>query len=75
MKPGEEGGFNLSRWAIEHVSFTRFLIVLLVVSGVFAYANLGQREDPTFTFRLMVVSAYWPGATAREMELQVTDKL
>src|SRR5882757_3027095 len=75
MKPGEEGGFNLSRWAIEHVSFTRFLIVLLVVSGVFAYANLGQREDPTFTFRLMVVSAYWPGATAREMEQQVTDKL
>ncbi len=75
MKPGQESGFNLSRWAIEHVSFTRFLIVLLVVSGVFAYANLGQREDPSFTFRLMVVSAYWPGATAREMELQVTDKL
>jgi len=75
MKPGQEGGFNLSRWAIEHVSFTRFLIVLLVISGVFAYLNLGQREDPSFTFRLMVVSAYWPGATAREMELQVTDKL
>jgi multidrug efflux pump len=75
MKPGQEGGFNLSRWAIEHVSFTRFLIVLLVISGVFAYVNLGQREDPSFTFRLMVVSAYWPGATAREMELQVTDKL
>ncbi|MDE0853664.1 MAG: efflux RND transporter permease subunit [Nevskia sp.] len=75
MKPGQEGGFNLSRWAIQHVSFTRFLIVLLVISGVFAYVNLGQREDPSFTFRLMVVSAYWPGATAREMEQQVTDKL
>ena len=71
----ERSGFNLSRWAIEHVSFTRFLIVLLVVSGVFAYTNLGQKEDPAFTFRMMVVTAYWPGATAREMELQVTDKL
>jgi len=75
MKPGDEGGFNLSRWAIEQVSFTRFLIVLLVVSGVAAYVNLGQREDPTFTFRIMVVAAYWPGATAKEMELQVTDKI
>src|SRR5581483_7011446 len=75
MKPGDESGFNLSRWAIEHVSFTRFLIVLLVVSGVAAYINLGQREDPTFTFRIMVVAAYWPGATAKEMELQVTDKI
>jgi multidrug efflux pump len=75
MQPGNEGGFNLSRWAIEHVSFTRFLIVLLTLSGISAYLSLGQREDPSFTFRLMVVSAYWPGATAREMELQVTDKL
>ena len=75
MKPGEEGGFNLSRWAIEHVSFTRFLVVLLTVSGILAYVGLGQREDPTFTFRMMVMSVYWPGATAKEMEQQVTDKL
>jgi len=59
-----KGGFNLSRWAIEHVSFTRFMIVLLMVSGVFAYLNLGQREDPDFTFRIMVIRTYWPGATA-----------
>ncbi|MBL6750224.1 MAG: efflux RND transporter permease subunit [Nevskia sp.] len=67
--------FNLSRWAIEHASFTRFLIGLLMVSGTVAYLRLGQREDPSFTFRIMVVSAYWPGATAQEMERQVTDKL
>ncbi len=68
-------GFNLSRWAIEHVSFTRFMIVLLMVSGVFAYLNLGQREDPDFTFRIMVIRTYWPGATALQMEQQVTDKI
>ncbi len=70
-----KGGFNLSRWAIEHVSFTRFMIVLLMVSGVFAYLNLGQREDPDFTFRIMVIRTYWPGATALQMEQQVTDKI
>jgi multidrug efflux pump len=70
-----EGGFNLSRWAIEHGSFTRFIVVLLMISGVFAYLNLGQKEDPEFTFRIMVVRAYWPGATATEMEQQVTDRI
>lgn len=67
--------FNLSRWAIEHGNFTRFLIVLLMGVGVLAYLQLGRKEDPDFTFRVMVVSAYWPGATAREMEMQVTDVL
>ncbi|MDP3293968.1 MAG: efflux RND transporter permease subunit, partial [Nevskia sp.] len=74
-QPGSDGGFNLSRWAIEHASFTRFIVVLLMISGVFAYLNLGQKEDPEFTFRIMVVRAYWPGATAAEMELQVTDRI
>ena len=75
MSEPRETGFNLSRWAIEHASFTRFLIGLLIVAGIFSYSTLGQREDPDFTFRLMVMHATWPGATAQEMEQQVTDKL
>ena len=67
--------FNLSRWAIEHGAFTRFMIVLLMFAGVFAYLHLGQREDPEFTFRIMVMRTSWPGATARQMEEQVTDRL
>lgn len=67
--------FNLSRWAIQHDSFTRFLVILLMAGGVYAYLNLGQKEDPEFTFRAMVIQTYWPGATAAEVEQQVTDRL
>ncbi|NCN71288.1 MAG: efflux RND transporter permease subunit [Betaproteobacteria bacterium] len=70
-----EKGFNLSRWAIEHAPLTRFLMVVLMVLGVSDYFQLGQDEDPPFTFRAMVVRAYWPGATAQQMAEQVTDKL
>ncbi len=73
--PSNDGGFNLSRWAIAHGSLTGFLVVLLMVSGVYAYFNLGQKEDPEFTFRVMVIRTLWPGATASEVEQQVTDKL
>ena len=69
------GGFNLSTWAIEHQPLVRYLMVVLLLGGLFAFERLGQDEDPPFTFRTMVVRAYWPGATATQMAEQVTDKL
>ncbi len=68
-------GFNLSRWALEHPALTRYLMVVLMVLGFAAYFQLGQDEDPPFTFRAMVVRTYWPGATAQQVAEQVTDKL
>ena len=67
--------FNLSRWALEHPALTRYLLVVLIVLGFSAYFQLGQDEDPPFTFRAMVVRTYWPGATAQQVAEQVTDKL
>lgn len=67
--------FNLSEWALEHRAFTGFMMVLLLLGGIFAYFTLEQREDPKFTFRLMVVKTIYPGATALEVENQVTDRL
>ena len=68
-------GFNLSRWAIDHAPLTRYLMVVLMVLGIAAYFQLGQDEDPPFTFRAMVVRTYWPGATAQQVAEQVTDKI
>lgn len=68
-------GPNLSAWALDHQPLIRYLIALLLLSGVYAYFTLGQMEDPEFTMKGMVIQAYWPGATALEMEQQVTDKL
>ncbi|MFS0753819.1 efflux RND transporter permease subunit [Noviherbaspirillum sp. 1P10PC] len=70
-----KGGFNLSRWALEHIPLIRYLMVVLLLGGVLSYSKLGQDEDPPFTFRAMVVRAYWPGATSLQMADQVTDKL
>ena len=67
--------FNVSRWALEHPALTRYLMIVLMVLGVAAYFQLGQDEDPPFTFRAMVIRAYWPGASAEQMAEHVTDKL
>jgi len=75
MRTEPKAGFNLSKWAIEHPALTKYLMLVLMLLGVFAFFNLGQDEDPPFTFRVMVVRAYWPGATAQQVAEQVTDKL
>jgi len=69
------GKFNLSRWAIVNASLTRYLMVALMVLGIGAYFQLGQDEDPPFTFRVMVIHTMWPGATATQMADQVADKI
>ena len=67
--------FNISRWALEHPALTRYLLVVSMLLGIAAYFQLGQDEDPPFTFRAMVVQAFWPGASALQMADQVTDKI
>ena len=71
----EKTSFNLSKWALDHPALTRYLMVVLMLLGVAAYFQLGQDEDPPFTFRAMVVRTYWPGATAQQVAEQVTDKI
>jgi multidrug efflux pump len=75
MKQPQDTKFNLSRIAIENPAITIYLLVVLMLAGVASFFQLGQDEDPPFTFRAMVVRAYWPGATALQMSEQVTDKL
>jgi len=67
--------FNLSAWALNHRQMVAFLLALLSIAGVFAYGSLGQKEDPEFTVKTMLVQTYWPGSSAEQMAEQVTDKL
>ena len=68
-------GFNLSEWALRHQPLVRYLIVALAIVGVLSYEKLGQSEDPPFTFKVMVVRTEWSGASAREVEEQLTDRI
>jgi multidrug efflux pump subunit AcrB len=68
-------GFNASAWALTHKSFIGFLMVTSLLAGVLAYTELGRDEDPPFTMKVMVVRAFWPGATADETARQLTDRL
>src|SRR5690349_11660455 len=67
--------FNLSAWAVKHPALILFLIVMFGVAGLISYRSLGRAEDPSFTIKVVVVTAMWPGATAAEMQAQVADPI
>ena len=67
--------FNLSDWTLHHRTLVGYFMAALALMGIFAYGKLSQAEDPPFTFKLMVVRTFWPGASARQVEQQLTDKI
>ncbi|MCX7780648.1 MAG: efflux RND transporter permease subunit [Negativicutes bacterium] len=66
---------NLTEWALTHKQLVYFLVALTFFAGVFSYQQLGRMEDPDFIIRTMIVSVAWPGASAKQVEEQVTDKI
>ena len=66
---------NLSEVSLRNRALVWYFIILVAIAGVFSYVKLGRMEDPTYTVRTMIVTVAWPGATAEQMEEQVTDKI
>ncbi|CAH1746604.1 Multidrug transporter [Thauera humireducens] len=66
---------NLSALAVRERSVTFFFLVLSILAGIYAFLSLGRAEDPSFTMRVLVVNAVWPGATPQEMQEQVVERL
>jgi multidrug efflux pump len=67
--------FNLSTWALEHRSLVVLILLLVSLSGILSYRRLAQSEDPPFTFKVMVIRTFWPGATARQVQEELTDRI
>ena len=70
-----EGRFNLSAWSLRHQSLVFFLMGMIALFGLLSYKRLSQSEDPPFTFKVMVIQTFWPGATAQQVQEQVTDRI
>ena len=66
---------NWAAWAIKHREVVYFFAALVALMGIFSYIKVGRQEDPGFGVKTMVVTAAWPGASAKQVEMHVTDPL
>ncbi|MBB6460232.1 efflux RND transporter permease subunit [Flammeovirga kamogawensis] len=66
---------NLTKFTIENKPFSWFILLLIILGGVIANSKIGKLEDAPFTIKQAVVLTSYPGASAEEVEQQITDKL
>ena len=66
---------NLTELSLNNRPLVWYFIIVAFIGGIISYFALGRMEDPKFVVREMIIAAYWSGATADEMQEQVTDKL
>ena len=62
-------------YSIKNTVVVRFLVILLVLGGIFSYLKLGKLEDPEFKIKEAIVVTMYPGQDAHTVELQVTNKI
>jgi multidrug efflux pump len=72
---GASERFNVSAASIRHPQLTLFFLMVIAIAGSLSFFKLGQREDPDFAFRAMVIRTIWPGATTEQVDQQITDRI
>ena len=65
---------NIAEFSIRNKTTTLVLTVLLLVGGVLAFQGLARLEDPEFTIKEALVITPYPGATAAQVEQEISDK-
>lgn len=66
---------NIAEYAIKKRTVTLILTLFVIIGGLFSYENMGRLEDPEFTIKEAVIITYYPGASAKEVAEEVSDKL
>lgn len=66
---------DIAKFSITHKVITWMLVSFCVFGGYSAYQNISRFEDPEYTIKDALVVTYYPGASPKEVEEEVTDKI
>ncbi len=66
---------SLSEYALGNKAIVKFFIAVLVIGGLFAFMQMSKMEDPEIRVKQAIVVTVYPGASAHEVELKVSDVL
>jgi multidrug efflux pump subunit AcrB len=64
---------NIAEASIRRKTVTLVFAVLMVVLGIWSYMHLPRLEDPEFTIKDALIITPYPGASAQEVEKEVSD--
>jgi multidrug efflux pump subunit AcrB len=64
---------SIAGYALKNKQVIYFFLIITVLGGIFAFEHLGKREDSPFVIKQIIFMTYYPGATAHQVEKQVTE--
>ena len=64
---------DFGKWAFGNKKLINFLIAILVVGGIYSIYNMSKLEDPEIKVKLAMIVTTYPGASAHQVEMEVTD--
>ncbi|MBO7114267.1 MAG: efflux RND transporter permease subunit [Bacteroidaceae bacterium] len=66
---------DISKWGLANKRIVWLFTVLLTVGGVISYYRMPKLEDPEIVVRQALVVGLYPGASAHQVELELTTPL
>lgn len=66
---------NIAKLSIERPLNTWLIVLICLFGGLWGYNAVGKLEDPSFTIPNAIINTPYPGATATEVENEVTERL
>lgn len=63
---------NIGEYSVQNRVISWLLVILLVGGGVAAFPGMGKLEDPAYTIKLAKIITFYPGATAEQVQDEVT---
>ncbi|CCK79081.1 efflux RND transporter permease subunit [Desulfobacula toluolica] len=66
---------NLCLYAVRYKVVTLVFSTIIALGGIFSFLNIGRLEDPEFTIKETVIHTHYPGASAKQVELEVTEPI
>ena len=66
---------DFSKWAFNNRNLVYFFIAVLTIGGIWSCYRMSKLEDPEVKVKLAMIATTYPGASAHQVELEVTDVL
>ncbi|MEP5725457.1 MAG: efflux RND transporter permease subunit, partial [Erythrobacter sp.] len=66
---------SIARGAIDRSLFTWLIMLGCIFGGLWGFFSLGRLEDPAFTIKQAVVITNYPGASAEQVAIEVSEPL
>ncbi len=66
---------SIARASIDRPLYTWLFILIALFGGIWGFTSLGRLEDPAFTIKQAVIATQYPGATAEQVALEVSEPL